>query len=263
MNCREVTQLASLYASGDLDRTRASACDVHLKGCASCTQEVERQAYFDARLREIVLSEELDASAINRRVRARIADEVQSPGALATFAVMPRRWAAAAMAVAAAAVIFGLGYHLFGRRVAGVYAAAATDHRIEIVNNQPRSWFTNSTEIQALAQTQGVPAKDVNALAAGRYHLDRAKLCFLDGRVFLHLVFSDSSGKFSVYLRPLDPQPLPGAVREIANGSPLRTSESGHEHLAWFETSQLMTVVVTDESSGAALGFARFAFGVL
>jgi hypothetical protein len=224
---------------------------------------MERQAYFDARLREIVLSDATNVTPIDRRVRLQIAADSRSRIRMTRSPMIARRWVVAAVGIAAL-LLFTFGYHnLFGRHVVAVYAAAATDHRLEVVEMQPRPWSSDSAQIEALGAQHGIPAPAISALGSGSYHLDRAKLCTLDGRVFLHLVFSDGAQEFSVYLRQRDSNSLPGRVRETANGKSLHTSELNHEYVASFETAQLTFVVVTNQSEDAALHFARFASSVL
>lgn len=264
MTCDEIAGLAPLYITGELDARLSAEFDAHLKTCPACMRELERQARLDARLREVVLAEESNATRVDRRVRELIAAESEGKP-LPQLQPGPRRWAVAVIGVAAVTLVLAaVGYRtLPGQQVVRVYADAARDHRIEIVQQQPRPWLTDPAQIAALAEQQGIAPSAVSALASGGYHLNRAKLCFLDHRIFLHLVFSDGVQEFSVYLRQRDAKALPGPVREIANGKPLCTSDLDNEHVASIETPYLTALVVTDRSSDAALNFARFASAVL
>lgn len=264
MTCSEIARLAPLYITGEIDARSAAEFDAHLKSCPSCMQELERQARLDARLREVILAEETNVARVDRRIRELIAAETAGE-TLPELQSRSRGWVVSAISVAAAALILiALGYHtLLGTRVARVYADAARDHHLEVVQRQPRPWLTDPAQIAALAEKQGIAPSAVTSLASGSYHLNRGRLCFLDGRIFLHLVFSDGAQEFSVYLRERDAKALPGPAREIANGKPLCTSDVDSEHIASIETSELTAVVVTDRSSDAALNFARFASAVL
>ena len=42
--------------------------------------------------------------------------------------------------------------------------------------------------------------------AIAGYHMEHAKLCRLNGRIFLHVVYSDGSREFSLFLRQPDSQ---------------------------------------------------------
>lgn len=263
MNCREALQVAPLHAAGDLDAVTAAAYTAHLETCPDCPQKIERDAYFAARLREIVLSEDVDAEAVNRRVRLQIAAE-SGKRVPASEPRRSRRWVSVAAGIAAALLLFALGYRdLLGRHIPAVYAAAATDHRLEVVEQARRTWFDNPAQIEALAQQEGVPMQAVVALASGAYHFEHARLCYLDGRIYLHLVFSSDGHELSVYLRQREAQSLPGRAREIDNGRALHAADAGHEHVASFQTDQLTAMVVSDQSADAALQFARFASTVI
>ncbi|MGD0956814.1 MAG: zf-HC2 domain-containing protein [Candidatus Acidiferrales bacterium] len=257
MNCSDIAELAPLFLSAELDRQRAAAFDAHLKSCPACMQELERQARLDAELREAVAWEPVDAGSVDRRVRERISAEA---GGSARPAPLHRRWVIAVIGAAAALLLVGAGYRgLLGPRVARVYADAAMDHRLEVVQKAPRPWKVDPSDVAALAETQGVPMSVPVALSSGAYHLERAKLCFLDGRMFLHLVYSDGTQEFSVYLRQRAAESLPGRARETDNGRVLHTSNPGNEHVASFQTDLLTVMVVTDQSADTALRFARFA----
>jgi anti-sigma factor RsiW len=264
VNCREIAELAPLYLSGEMDAPRAAAMDAHLQTCPACLEEMRLQAHFDARLREIVLSEELDEATVSRLVRERIAADSGVPARAGLLSRIPRRWVAAAIGAAAVLLLVGLGYRgLLGPRVARVYADAAQDHRREIIEQEPRRWLADPAQIAALAEQQGISGTAVLALAPDGYHLGRGRLCWLDGRIFLHLVYSNGAQEISLFLRQREAAPLLGPAGEEVYGKPLHTSGLGNEHVAAFETSRLTAVVVTDQSAEAALRFARLASAAL
>jgi hypothetical protein len=262
VNCGEIARLAPLYITGELEAARAAEFDRHLRSCPSCIEEVERQARLDARLREVILAQETDVAEVDRRVRDLIAAEGKGHR-LPRLRPVWRRWATVAMGSAAALALIVVGYGSVGRHVPRVYADAAVDHRLEVTERQPRPWLNDPEQIALLAQQQGIARAALNAITSRGYRLLRAKLCYLDRHSFLHLVLSDGTHEFSLYLRQSDGKPLPGPVREIANGKPLCTSNLAHSYIASMETPELVTVVVTGQSADAALNFARFAAAVL
>jgi hypothetical protein len=217
--------------------------------------ELETQARLDARFREALLAKDVDVSRVNRRIRELIAAE-SSGSAAPPLRPRPSRWMAAAMGIAAAFLLLAAGYLLVPGHVARVYADAATDHQLEVVQQRPRPWITDPAAIAALAEKQGISDSLPPELALG-YHLARAKVCRLDGRLFLHLVYSDGTREFSLFLKRRDGQQLTGAIRGFANGRFLRVSNTGSEHMASFETSHLMAMVATDQPANAALHLAK------
>lgn len=89
------------------------------------------------------------------------------------------------------------------------------------------------------------------SLAPVGYRLEHGKLCRLDGRPFLHLVYTNGANEVSVFLRPWDdPEPSQGTAMETVNNSVLYTVDIGPEHLSFFQTRQLTAVVVSDQSDG-------------
>jgi hypothetical protein len=260
MDCRQIAELAPLYLSGELDRERAGAVDAHLRSCPSCLGELESQAHLDARMREVITGERVDATVVERRIRARIATEPRAEVTSISRHTARRRWIGAAMGIAAVLLLIAVGYvGLLGRHVARVYADAAQDHQLEVVEQQPRPWLLDRAAISALAQGQGIAASAPFVLSSGRYHIERAKLCYLDGRIFFHAVYTDGTQEFSVYLRVRGAEPLPGSPREIDNGRILHTSILGAEQVASLQTKNLTVMVVSDRHSGDALQVARFA----
>lgn len=255
MDCSDITELAPLYIAGELDSKRASEFDAHLKSCPACLRELETQSRLDARLREVLLAEEVDVSRVNRRVRELIAAE-SAGGLVPQLKPKPRRWVTAAMGIAASLLLLAAGYLLLPVHVARVYADAARDHRTEVVEQQPRRWLTDPAKIDALAEQQGITDSVPWELASG-YRLVGARICRLDGRLFLHAVYSDGTEEFSLFLRRRDGQSLPGTIRGISHGRFLHVSVAGNEHVSSFETSRLTAMVVADQPSGAALRFAK------
>jgi hypothetical protein len=80
----------------------------------------------------------------------------------------------------------------------------------------------------------------------------------LDGRIFLHLAFSDGNRRFSLYLRPRDAGAPPRGVQTLDKPGSLDSMRAGSEHVAAFQTSNLAAIVVTDQPGDAALQFAQF-----
>jgi len=262
VNCGEIARLAPLYITGELEAARAAEFDRHLRSCPSCLEEVERQARLDARVREVILAQGTDVSELDRRVRDLIAAEGKGHR-LPRLRPAWRRWATVAMGSAAALVLIVVGYGSLGQHVPRLYADAAVDHRLEVTEQQPRPWLRDPEQIALLAQQQGITRAAFHAITSRGYRVLRAKLCYLDGRSFLHLVLSDGTHEISLYLRQSDGKPLPGPVQEIANGKPLCMSDLAHSHVASIETPELVAVVVTDQSADAARNLARFAAAVL
>jgi anti-sigma factor RsiW len=261
MNCSDITEIAPLYISAELDARRASEFDAHLKTCPACMSELEAQARLDERFRAALLADEVDVSRVNRRIRELIAAE-SSQHLVPVSRPSRGRSVTAAVGVAAAFLLVAAGYLVVPGHVARVYADAARDHQLEVVQRQVRPWIVDPAAIAALAVQQGIP-DPVPLELAPSYHLERAKVCRLDGRLYLHLVYSDGTREFSLFLRQRGGQQLTGAIRGFANGRFLRAASAGSEHLLSFETSRLTAMVATDQPADAAQHFAKAASAAL
>jgi anti-sigma factor RsiW len=236
MNCRDIEEFSPLYFSGELEDARRALLETHLAQCRSCAMKMNRQAGLDARLREAVSTELPDATIVARSVRKRIAQE------------RPRRFAAVAAAVLCAAA---LGYWaLRPEPVARFYADAALDHRLEVMEHQPRHWRSDPGEVEKLAARFAL--SNAGALAPTGYHLEHAKVCGLEGKPALHLVYTNGNKEFSVYVR-----------ERTGGGTVPREVRVGSEELVGFQTERWEAVVATGGSRSECLEFARVAERVL
>ncbi len=236
MNCTEVMELAPLYLGDTLDPRRAAEVAAHLDACSSCARLMET----DSRLRGAMLAEPVDAANLDERVRRRISASVRF-----------RRLTIGA-GIAAALMLAVFVY----RNLAGadpVYAAAALDHRREVVEHARRVWVSDSGGIAALAAREGIAPTSIQAFSPAGYRLEHAKLCRLNGRIFLHLVYADGSHEISVFLRP------PDSDRQRAR----QPADVGQECVAAFENGRVSGVVVVEQSHQRAAELARYASSAL
>jgi hypothetical protein len=181
---------------------------------------------LDQRVRESILAEPIDTARVAAAVRNQIRRSRHVP-----------HWAL--LAIAAGIVLAALLWP----RTPLVCVAAAQDHEHEIVQNEPRRWLTDLSDIESLAEKQGVPAAAIPALGTTGYLLERARLCFLKKEIFLHLVYTKDGRQYSVYLRP------------PSSEASFRDSVRGNANLAYFETRRLTAVFVSRTADAQA--FAR------
>jgi anti-sigma factor RsiW len=234
MNCREIEEFAPLYLSGELLEDQRISFNTHLSECRSCAREMEQQAALDARVAQTALP---DSTVVERRVRGQIAAE-------------RRRRVAKLGAAVAAGILFGavLGYRAL--RPERLYTDAALDHRLEVMEHQPRRWRSDPAEVEKLAARYQLSS--TSALAPEGYRLEHAKMCGIAGEPALHLVYTNGLQEFSVYIRR----------RSGAKGT-LHAVRVGSEQLAVVQSDRLEAVVATAGSSGECLQFARAAQSVL
>lgn len=123
---------------------------------------------LDARLREAINSEAMDATSLEKAIRAQTRRSYKG-------------WYMAATAIAAM-VLFAI----FMRPAPLAFHEAARDHRLEVVEHRPRRWQTK--------------APDALPVTPANYHLEHSKLCRIGGKPVLHLVYTDGSHEVSVYV---------------------------------------------------------------
>jgi hypothetical protein len=264
MNCNDLSEISTLYLSGELDEDRAAEFDSHLRGCSYCSVGIEQQKDWDVLLRDGVLAEEIDPSAVDLHVRQTIQAAHQAKVESQVPARSYRLWIPAAAAVILLALVANVGYrHWFGGAVAPVYAAVVHDHQVEVVERARRPWVSDYAVIQLMAARQGVSQSAFAALGPQNYRLDRGKICPLAGNVYLHLVYTDGTHELSVFLHQGEMAPLPGVSRGSADGKVLRAAAIGPDYVAAFRSGSLTALIVTDQSAPAALDAARSVARVL
>lgn len=254
MNCSELAKLVPLYLSGELDVATVRDFRAHLESCSACSEEIERAVHFDERLRAVVLSDAVNEVPVANRVRQQISSDPGAQSKPSSRLPAARRWTIVAAGIAAAVLLAALGYGgLLGPQLPRVYADAAQDHQDEVVDHQRRRWFVDPSQIVALAASQGVSQSAVMAAPPAGYRLVRAKLCWLDSRLFVHLVYSDGSGEYSLFLRQSDTSS--GTLHPALDAEPKFVQASGREgeNLVSFQLGELTAVVVTNQPQDVAL----------
>jgi hypothetical protein len=238
MNCNDAIGLSPLYLSGELEGASLTEMKAHLHGCAACSGELEQMAEADARLRDAIAREDVDASAVEAGVRA----SIRGAGG---------GWMRPAIGVAAAVLIAAAGW--WGMRSPApdvVCLAAARDHHREVVQGEQRNWQTEAGAMEALAVREGIDGRVLTRLAPAELRLERAKRCRLEGNPYVHLVYSDGARRVSVFLRA-----------EAGQRSGVWTGDAGPERVAWFHGARVRGIVV---DAGAEAGrVARSAQAVL
>jgi anti-sigma factor RsiW len=190
VNCSGIAEATPLYLADELPASQRREFVAHLNGCRSCASEVEQWASVDVRLRAAVGYEMPSTADLDRSVMRQIRSD----------SLTRRR---GFMVGAAALVLLAAGSAWWVRPAAvpRLYADAARDHRLEVVDRQQRRWHFESSEVNALAGRFGLSGTDVTRLAPAGYRLEHAKICGLDGEPALHLVYASSAREVSLYVR--------------------------------------------------------------
>jgi len=240
-HCSTIWTRAPLYLSGEMEAAERDAFEAHLAKCPACTLKIADHRNLDAALRS-ALGDLPDAGRVEQVVQRKISAD-------------RRRQRMAWAGAIAAAVILAAGAALAWARWSRApewYADAALDHRTEVIEGQPRHWRTGDAELAGVAARAGLELGQITALGAPGYRLERGRICGIDGERMLHLVFSNGTREYSVFVAS-----HPGPAR------PVRTVRRGAEQVAGFETGHYRGVVVSEGSAVECAELAQAAAGRL
>jgi anti-sigma factor RsiW len=236
--CADIRLRAPLYLSGEMEAEERDAFAAHLAKCSTCAAKIAEDRSLDATLRSALGGFAPDTGRLEQTLRRKISVDRR------------RRRLAWAGAIAATVVLLAGGALAWARwtRPPQWYADAALDHRTEVIERQPRRWRSSETELAALAAQNGLQLGQVSALAAPGYRLERAKICRIDGRRMLHLVFSSETRRYSVFVSP-----------HVGPVETVRRMRRGAEQVAGFETGYFRGLVVSEGSAAECTELAHTA----
>jgi anti-sigma factor RsiW len=242
MNCSEIQDVATLWLSGELEEARSSQVRAHLEGCAGCARAMAEDASLDVRIRKALGEEEPATQQIEGMVLRRIASERR------------RRWLLAGGIAAAVllSLVFGAPLFVKQQQPRKLFMDAARDHRLEVMEHQPRRWRSEPGEVAVVAERFGLTGATALAMAPAGYRLVHAKTCGLEGRPALHLVYTDGAREISLYVR-----------RETDGLQRTGSTEIGGERMAWAERAGYSAVAVTTGEPDECRQIAQRAVSIL
>lgn len=269
MKCSEVEYMAPLYWSGELDAQATAELDRHLQSCSACAHAMELERHGDELIQQAAAAEQIDAAPVLARVRAQIAAESPS---------VSRRWRWAPLVAASAAAVFLFTFFLLPRQnnssiptiqarpatpAVNILADAADDHHDEVVDHLQREWLYSASEIRKLVQEGTGNSAVLTQLTPDGYHIERARICELGMKNYLHLVYSDGTHEVSMFVRQQEGEQLAGAERDTVNGTPVLGDSYQKLQVAAFQSPRYTVVVVSDQPMNATVDFARKAAGAV
>ena len=200
MNCKEIDQNATFYFSHELNPEQSAEFLAHLDDCPSCAARVRQQQELDHLLRSTVLNQEMDTRALEFRIRRELSSAPKRP------ILFPRRLAliAAALFLVGAVGFLSSNWLRATREASAICADAIVDHRVEVVENAPRKWSSDLARIASASQR--IVGAEVNPekLAPSGYHFERARICSLQDKRYVHIVFSNGTQEVSMFVRTRD-----------------------------------------------------------
>jgi len=226
-DCAAIWMRTPLYLSAEMEAGERTAFEAHIARCPACARKIAEDRNLDAALRS-ALGGLPDASRLEQFLQRKIAADRR------------RRHQAWAGAIAASLALLAVGLMAWARftRPPQSFADAALDHRTEVIERQPRHWRSGDMELAGLAAKTGLQPGQATALGAAGYRLERAKICGIAGRRMLHLVFSNGTRTYSIFVSS-----------HLAPVETVRTVRQGAEQVAGFETGHFLGLVVSDGSA--------------
>jgi anti-sigma factor RsiW len=264
--------MAPLYWSGELDAQATAELDRHLESCSECAHALEFERRGDQLLQSATASVQTDPAPVVARVRAQIEAESGSGRRWRS----PWQWAPLLAASAAAVALLALfiaprvkprtNTPVEARAVTpavNVLADAADDHNDEVVEHLQREWLYSASEIRKLVQEGTGSSAVLTELTPDGYHIERARICELGMKNYLHLVYSDGAHEISMFVRQQEGEQIAGADRGNVNGIPVVGDSYQKLQVAAFQSPRYTVVVVSDQPMNATVDLARKAAGAV
>ncbi len=244
MDCRDVERVSPLYWTNELDTQSLLEFEVHLKSCAPCAYEMQQQRHFDTLLRDAVLQDATETAGLQGRIRRLLSRESVLPG----FFARPGARLATAAALLLVLVGSWVAYRSLSPSAAArtLFADAADDHSDEVIRKLPRRWVYRPSEIADLVQRRIGDERLVTSLAPAGYHIDRATVCNLLDRNYVHLVYTDGQNEVTIFVRRNDGEAMTGSPVARVDGKAIYAGSEANIQVSGFLASGLTVLVVDD-----------------
>lgn len=240
MTCNEIDQNSTFYFSHELDAQQSADFLAHLENCPSCAGKVRQQQELDHLLRSTVLSQEMDTRALEFRIRRELTTAPQRR------IVFPRRLAliAAGLVLVASFGLLSSDWLRATREASAICADAIVDHRVEVTENAPKKWTADLELIAAISQKMVGTGINPEQFAPSGYHFQRARICSLVDKRYVHMVFSNGNQEISIFLRGRDT----GALQALSwwNGRRLYQDVLGNTNVVRIDGRKFSFVLVGD-----------------
>src|SRR5215813_6747939 len=197
MNCEEIRTVIPRYMAGESESAETVAIEEHLAGCSECAAELEADQRIDTCLREAMLEEEPDTSAVIRNVVARME---HVPWWQRYFSVGMLRFATVG-ALVVLVLFVGRGVYV-QQAEKNIAMAAAHDHYKDLVVLKRMDWAYSGAPSAAFVQTNFPETPNlVRMITPAGGSLEKVRLCNLKRTPYAHFVFQTPQGEVSVFLR--------------------------------------------------------------
>ena len=200
MNCPYVDSVADAYLSGEIENAQWKT---HIAGCAWCSSKLAEEAELDLLLKHALTEEPISTQPLEARIRR----SINHYGAPMRPPIRVFRYSVAAMLIFAALSLATFGYAKSRIDRTAICVDAADDHREEVIDKAPRKWKIDPQDLQTLSQKMTGDSGLAQRIALAGYQFSGARTCYLHGKRYMHLRYSNGSNEISVFLRHRDEHP--------------------------------------------------------
>lgn len=201
-DCKTTIPLIGLYADNELESLATSKVAEHLERCVQCRRELEIIQTQKRLLAEGVKSAEYNATALRASIEAATIRAASFPF-WSLHISRAKAWKLAAVVILLAFI--SLYFYQFMRNVRAnsLYQAAARDHTLCSKASDAADWAQSDAAIEEKAKNFLEMEMSLPRRTATDYVLVRARLCQLNGKSFLHLVYETPDGRIaSLFICP-------------------------------------------------------------
>ena len=200
MNCPYVDSVTDAYLSGEIENAQWRT---HIAGCAWCSFKLSEEADLDLLLKHALTEQPLETQRLESRIRNSIAHS-HTPVRPSTLVF---RYAASTLLVLVALSLATFSYAKSRIDRTAICVDAADDHREEVIDKAPRKWRIDPQELQTLSQKMTGDSGLAQRIAIPGYQFSGARTCYLHGKRYMHLRYSNGSNEISLFLRHHDQHP--------------------------------------------------------
>jgi anti-sigma factor RsiW len=201
-DCKTTIPLIGFYADNELESLATSKVAAHLERCALCRRELEITQTHKRLLADGVKSAEQNATALRASIEATTIRAASFPfGGLQMSRAKAGTISAAVILLTFVSLYF---YQFVGNvRANSLYQAAARDHTVCSKPAEAEDWAQSASAIAEKAKNLLQMEMSLPRTAGTDYVLVRARLCQLNGKSFLHLVYETPDGRIaSLFICP-------------------------------------------------------------
>ena len=188
------------------------------------------------------------AARLEQKIRGQLGDAMLDPQPPPKPRALWWRWRWAISSAVAVLLLAAVLYTPIKNRYDAhlMCREAVEDHREEVIENQPRKWRTADADVQVLLTRLGETSLPKTA---GPLTFERARICTLGGRDFIHAVYSSGRREYSVFIAPVEKAPSAHTIP----ASLVRAESIANTAVAEYRSNAHMLIVAGDSQVGELL----------